>query len=109
MSIDGIAREIETGKVSVLVLFREFWFRVPSYQRPYVWRDEQIDELCEDILFAVEHSPAKEYFLGSAVLQKTSSTRGRVTFACCDILDGQQRLTTLLLLMAVLRDTTTDN
>lgn len=106
--MDGIPREIETGKVSVLVLFRDFWFRVPSYQRPYVWGDEQIDELFEDISFAVEHSPAKEYFLGSAVLQKTPSTKGKVTFPCYDILDGQQRLTTLLLLMAVLRDTTKD-
>ena len=108
MSMDGIAREIETGKRSVLRLFREFWFRVPSYQRPYVWKDEQIDELFEDIWFAVEHSRDKEYFLGSAVLQKTKITQGKVTFDCCDILDGQQRLTTLLLLMAVLRDTAID-
>lgn len=98
------SHEIETKKVNVNTLFKEYWFRVPEYQRSYVWGKEQIDELLDDLHYARQHNPNKEYFLGSVVLQKHLVSSKAVTYECCDILDGQQRMTTLFLLMAVLRD-----
>lgn len=100
----GTEREIKTAKVTVLKLFTDFWFRIPAYQRPYVWGEEQIDTLLDDLTYALNQDHQKEYFLGATVLQKHKVTQGAVSYDCYDVLDGQQRLTTLLLMMAVLRD-----
>lgn len=98
------SQEIEAKKVKINTLFKDFWFRIPEFQRSYVWGKEQIDELLDDLNYARTNHPNKEYFLGSVVLQKHSVTSKSVTYDCCDVLDGQQRMTTLFLLMAVLRD-----
>jgi hypothetical protein len=80
----------------------DYQFEVPSYQRPYSWEEEQAGELFDDVLGAMRRSggraEAEPYFLGSLVLIKApGSTRAQVV-------DGQQRLTTLTLLFAALRD-----
>ncbi len=98
------SQEIETKKVNINTLFKDYWFRIPEFQRSYVWGEEQIDELLDDLHYARTNYPHKEYFLGSVVLQKHSVSSKQVTYECCDVLDGQQRMTTLFLLMAVLRD-----
>lgn len=102
-------QEIKTAKVTIHKLFTDFWFRIPAYQRAYVWGEEQIDDLFEDLTYALKQDNKKEYFLGAAVLQKYKITQGTVPYDCYDVLDGQQRLTTLLLMMAVLRDVVDDN
>lgn len=98
------SQEIEAKKVNINTLFKDYWFRIPEFQRSYVWGQEQIDELLDDLDYARTNHPNKEYFLGSVVLQKHSVKDKLVTYECCDVLDGQQRMTTLFLLMAVLRD-----
>lgn len=110
---DGIihvstSQEIETKKVNINKLFTDFWFRVPEYQRSYKWGPEEIDDLLDDIQHAQRTAKDKEYFLGSVVLQKYLRASGSLTYTCYDVLDGQQRLTTLLVTMAVLRDLATD-
>ena len=102
------AQEIETKKVNIYKLFTDFWFRVPEYQRSYKWGSEEIDDLLDDIQHAQRTAKDKEYFLGSVVLQKYLRTSGSLTYTCYDVLDGQQRLTTLLITMAVLRDLATN-
>jgi len=101
--------EIKTAKVNVHKMFTDFWFRIPVYQRSYRWGEEQIDELLDDLTYSLNKDREKEYFLGSAVLQRHKVTSGNVMFTCYDLLDGQQRLTTLFLMMAVLRDITTND
>ena len=100
--------KIESEKVTIQKIFKEFWFRIPEYQRSYVWQTDNITELLEDIFFATENNPDSEYFLGSLVLQKRSvidSINGNeITFSEYDLLDGQQRMTTILLILAVIRD-----
>lgn len=95
--------EIEASKINLDQLFQKFWFRIPEYQRSYVWGDEQIDELFDDLVYAMKN-PEKEYFLGSVVLQKHLKQENGIQYECSDVMDGQQRLTTLFLLMACLRD-----
>ena len=81
------------------------WFRIPEYQRPYVWGYEEINDLLDDLTFAQQEKPDSEYFLGSIVFQSTpAATDLEQKFPENDILDGQQRMTTLLLLLAVIRD-----
>lgn len=78
-----------------------FRFAVPPYQRPYAWTIEESGELLDDLLLALgEGSPkdASPYFLGSIVLIKDPERPD------ADIVDGQQRLTTLTILICVLRD-----
>ena len=89
--------QIEAKKESINRLFTAFWFRVPDYQRSYVWGKEQMEELIEDLTDALAENPDKEYFLGSIVLQKYQETDQDLAYNCYDLLDGQQRITTCLL------------
>ncbi len=85
------------------------WFRIPEYQRPYVWGNDQVMELLEDTCYAMLEKPDSEYFLGSFVFQshKKNSSDG-IEFIENDLLDGQQRITTMLLIFSVLRDRVED-
>lgn len=96
--------EIKSDKILIKDVFK-MWFRVPEYQRPYVWGYEEIQDLLDDLAYALAESPDAEYFLGSFVFQsKPASAKDGRQFDENDLLDGQQRMTTLLLLMGVIRD-----
>lgn len=68
---------------------------VPIYQRNYSWDKEQITRLWETLCTSAADN--QDYFLGSVVLVKTESEQ------IFEVLDGQQRLATLLLLLAAFR------
>ena len=73
-------------------------FLIPEYQRPYAWGDDQVITLFDDIWnFAVDEGGFKNknatYFLGSVVLYKNEERKA------LEIIDGQQRLTSLCLLL----------
>jgi hypothetical protein len=79
----------------------EYQFSIPDYQRPYSWGVEQARQLLEDLGDSLDRDTATEpYFLGSIVLVKD------IDSASAEVIDGQQRLTTLTILVAVLRDLT---
>lgn len=89
---DKLIREIFEGS---------YQFEVPDYQRPYAWTTEQAEELFDDLISAMKESRASgvssQYFLGSIVIIKEDKKpESRVV-------DGQQRLTTLTILLAALR------
>ncbi len=69
---------------------------VPPYQRSYSWEDEQVVDLWDDT-YEARRAGASEYFLGAVIL--TTANRG-----CLTIIDGQQRLATISMLVAALRD-----
>lgn len=99
MDIKGEQRAVQK------VFCDDFVLRVPDYQRPYAWRAEQAEELLEDLLsflgeVATPVADLPAYFLGCVVLVKSE---GR---AESEIIDGQQRITTLTILLAVLRQMT---
>jgi hypothetical protein len=83
------------------VFSSDYDFRIPDYQRPYAWQEEQAVQLLTDLAEALERGTDEPYFLGSLVLVKTSGAPR------ADVIDGQQRLTTLTILLSVLRDLTT--
>jgi len=99
-----MSSEIKAAKKEIKSIFSDFWFLVPGYQRSYVWETDNIQDLLDDLWFAYENKPENEYFLGSLVLKKTN----KEDFNEYEVLDGQQRLTTFFLLMAVLRDISED-
>lgn len=86
--------------VSVSQLFGDSMtlYRIPRYQRPYKWQNEQVEQLWHDIFEAYENN-TENYFLGSIITAKSSDNGGYI-----DVVDGQQRLTTLMILFCVLRD-----
>src|SRR5690606_15383092 len=83
----------------------DYMFLIPDYQRPYSWGVDQAQELLDDLISYMRAGGAKleempPYFLGSLVLIKNEySPRS-------EVVDGQQRLTTLTLLFACIRAVT---
>jgi uncharacterized protein with ParB-like and HNH nuclease domain len=75
-------------------------YKIPQYQRPYKWEDEQVDKLWDDIYDAFENNE-DNYFLGSII---TAKPRDNEKSAYVDVVDGQQRMTTLMILFCVIRD-----
>ena len=75
-------------------------FVIPVFQRDYAWGPEQCDRMWEDVLKASADEDA-QHFLGSFVYVQDQVGAG---FASWLVIDGQQRLTTLTLLMVALRD-----
>ena len=64
---------------------------VPDYQREYVWKDEQVEQLLADLLDAYNTDSQKAYFLGTIVTYDSGSQ--------FELIDGQQRLTTFFTLL----------
>lgn len=100
-----MAHKIESDKLLVKDVFTK-WYRIPEYQRPYVWENDQVTELLDDVMQARTSNPESQYFLGSMVLSKNTKEEGTTKYDEYDLLDGQQRLTTLFLITAVVRDLT---
>ena len=63
-------------------------YRVPPFQRDYSWTEDEWDDLWQDILGLFEPDGEPAHYMGYLVLQSSDSRR-------FDIIDGQQRLTTL--------------
>ncbi len=93
-----------------------FRFVAPSFQRSFAWTVETAERLLEDVTAAAAGAPDEIYFLGALLLvrvQEVSDTNGEAADALFsgsdrvfEIIDGQQRLVTLSILIAALRDLT---
>jgi hypothetical protein len=83
----------------------DYAFEIAPYQHPYAWEREQALDLLTDLLDAMDNTKASGgvYFLGSIVLIKSPGSPD------AKLVDGQQRLTTLTILLSLLRDLTTDD
>ncbi|MDT3396754.1 DUF262 domain-containing protein [Streptomyces sp. B1866] len=93
-----------------LVQGRAQQYQVPLYQRTYSWQEKQLTQLWSDVLEQAEligaERQASPHFLGSVVL--APSPQNEPTFPRWLVVDGQQRLTTLSLALAALRDHVAD-
>lgn len=74
-------------------MLRDGFYEIPRFQRPYSWSAQEVDDFLEDVI--VQSGP--DYFIGSMVVYSI----GTESFA---VVDGQQRLTTITLMLAALRD-----
>lgn len=74
-------------------------FRIPEYQRPYSWQNKQREELFGDLLTL--HNKKQDFHFMATVVGVNSGQRalGTDEYQLVDIVDGQQRLTTLILLL----------
>ncbi len=81
------------------ILKDELYYQIPIYQRPYQWTEENCEKLLDDLFFNYEDDRESDYFCGSLVLILISEDSKAKTY---DIVDGQQRLSTFILLAKVL-------
>ncbi|MFP5988177.1 DUF262 domain-containing protein [Helicobacter pylori] len=82
-------------------LKKGLYYQIPIYQRPYQWTEENCEKLLDDLFFNYEDDRESDYFCGSLVLVKSDPNSKTETY---DIVDGQQRLSTFILLAKVLAD-----
>ncbi|WP_033590014.1 DUF262 domain-containing protein [Helicobacter pylori] len=82
-------------------LKKGLYHQIPIYQRPYQWTEENCEKLLDDLFFNYEDDRESDYFCGSLVLVKSDPNSKTKTY---DIVDGQQRLSTFILLAKVLAD-----
>ncbi len=92
--------EITGHEYQLLKIFSsDFEYHIPAYQRPYAWTVEETGTLFDDLYsFYTSEQEDENYFLGSIVLIKENTNRK------ADVIDGQQRLTTLTILFSVLAE-----
>ena len=75
---------------------------IPVFQRNYNWTEEQCAQLWKDVLEVASGSPSTRHFVGSIVYASARDTAAHLPRWL--LIDGQQRLTTVMLLAAALRD-----
>ncbi|MCK6574078.1 DUF262 domain-containing HNH endonuclease family protein [Myxococcota bacterium] len=93
---------LSANEYPLVKIFSEQFFSIPHYQRPYAWGKDQAGQLLADVREAADHVGGAEpatspYFLGSIVVVGARSAKPEY-----QVVDGQQRLTTLTLLLVSL-------
>ncbi|ATX04172.1 DUF262 domain-containing protein [Citrobacter freundii] len=85
--------KIEANDKEIQDIFSSGYFKIPRFQRPYSWEKDEVENFWEDIT----KNKDENYFIGSMVVfQSTKPYFG--------IVDGQQRLTTITIILSVIRD-----
>ena len=84
-------------------------YMIPAYQRPYLWAEEQIDKLLDDIIESLNEETGSIAFIGSIILSeddegKKIPVKRAPPVNLINIVDGQQRITTLLLIFIAIRE-----
>lgn len=93
------SQDIQSYKIGSLFKLKEE-YKIPIYQRNYAWGKGQIEQLIQDVLdFSEEHGD-KTYYIGTLVVFERQE-KSKVVY---ETIDGQQRLTTLSILLSVLRN-----
>lgn len=85
--------KIEANDKEIQDIFSSGYFKIPRFQRPYSWEKDEVENFWEDIT----KNKDENYFIGSMVVfQSVKPYFG--------IVDGQQRLTTITIILSVIRD-----
>ncbi len=95
--VRGVDRPLKDILATALVSY----YQIPDYQRPYQWTEKNCEKLLDDLFSSYEYYKESGYFCGSLVLIVigTDSETNAETY---DVVDGQQRLSTFILLAKVL-------
>jgi len=81
-------------------------YRVPLFQRTYTWKDKQWEQLWDDLLDIYSMERPRNHFIGSIVTQPIPDAPERA--AKFMLIDGQQRLTTLCMILAIIKQKATE-
>lgn len=87
---------MDNGKLRIDNIFNgKTFFAIPDYQRSYAWGEDELNDFFEDYM---NNYNSQEYYYGTILLQMTKKDKKEF----CDIVDGQQRFTTLIIFMKCL-------
>ena len=87
---------VQPQEFTVEQIFNNNEYLIPIYQRNYAWSSVEIEQLLDDIN-DIDINKTKKYYLGNLIVNE----RG---INCFEVIDGQQRLTTLFLLLCFLNN-----
>ncbi|EDK4010345.1 DUF262 domain-containing protein [Citrobacter braakii] len=85
--------KIEANDKEIQDIFSSGYFKIPRFQRPYSWEKDEVENFWEDIT----KNKDENYFIGSMVVFQSAKPY-------FGIVDGQQRLTTITIILSVIRD-----
>lgn len=89
----------DVRRMSVAELLDGRMFYIPDYQRGYRWTSQQVEELLQDLLvFAINEKDSSSYYCLQPIVVRNDSSNGRL-----EVIDGQQRLTTLKIILHYLK------
>lgn len=88
--------KIVDHKYNIREAFNQCFYVIPDYQREYVWTDKEVHQLLDDINDEMDGT-TQEYFIGTILVSPDESATQ------FDVIDGQQRLTTIFLLLCALK------
>ena len=91
-NINNELRELSVGD---LLVSSDMRFQVPIYQRNYAWQKDEITALVQDVYDALQKNKSGVYFIGTLVTHSLQENE-------FEVIDGQQRLTTILILLRAL-------
>ena len=92
--------DIQPKHITLAQLFQGRLFRIPQYQRSYSWHHKQRQDLFADIQKVYDRGADRSHFMATVVgLRRGELTIGTTAHQFIDIVDGQQRITTLILLL----------
>jgi hypothetical protein len=100
---------VEQKPTNVLEIFNSSMLKIPRYQRNYSWRTKHVEDLLNDIDYLFKQDKINgnddDHYFGTIVLHKKGKvTAGSDEFTEFDIVDGQQRLTTISLTMGAIAE-----
>lgn len=96
--LDNSSAQKDVAALTVGQLFRNGHYTIPIYQRNYAWGQEEIEQLIQDIWDVAQINRGdNQYFIGSLVVAEKGAGR-------FETIDGQQRYTTLSILLAVMKN-----
>ncbi|GAA9288357.1 DUF262 domain-containing protein [Helicobacter pylori] len=84
--------EVELKKLHKILVDSEYFYQIPDYQRPYVWDKDHLGALIDDLVGSYTNNKEDEYFCGSIVIAENQKDKR------WDVVDGQQRLTSFIIL-----------
>jgi hypothetical protein len=92
---------IEPKYVTLQQLFSNRVFRIPHYQRFYSWKSKQREDLFGDLLKLIPGNSDDHHFMATIVCHRTAEVKesGTTEYRVYDVVDGQQRLTTLIIIL----------
>ena len=91
---------IQPDFVDLASLFGRRLFRIPEYQRAYSWRSRERQELYDDIEKTQRYTDDRPHFMATVVgLRRDSIEIAATRHNVIEVVDGQQRITTLILLL----------
>ncbi len=84
--------DVELKELHKILVDSDYFYQVPDYQRPYVWDKDHLGALIDDLVGSYTNNREDEYFCGSIVIAENQKDKR------WDVVDGQQRLTSFIIL-----------